>query len=137
MENCVEVFLEKYKCTFHEEADYVFSCGGRFEILGNHTDHNHGLCLASACNLQIIAPAKKNDSKIVRFQSLGFDLDEVDLSDLEPRPVEYGTSKGLIRGVAAYLKEHGYKVGGYNAYSESSIFKGARLEFSALRYCEG
>ena len=131
MENCVEVFLEKYKCTFHEEADYVFSCGGRFEILGNHTDHNHGLCLASACNLQIIAPATKNDSKIVRFQSLGFELDEVDLSDLDPRPVEYGTSKGLIRGVAAYLKEHGYKVGGYNAYSESSIFKGAGVSSSA------
>jgi len=131
MEDCVSNLLNEFKKIFAKEADHVFSCGGRFEILGNHTDHNHGLCLASACNLEIIASVSKNNSEKVLFQSLGFDLDEVDLNDLSSKEIEYATSKGLIRGVAAYLKEHGYKVGGFNAYSESSIFKGAGVSSSA------
>ncbi len=131
MEDCVSNILNEFKKIFAIEADHVFSCGGRFEILGNHTDHNHGLCLASACNLEIIASVRKNNSETILFQSLGFDLDEVDLNDLSSKEIEYATSKGLIRGVAAYLKEHGYKVGGFNAYSESSIFKGAGVSSSA------
>ena len=131
MEECVSNLLSKYQGLFGSVAEQVFSCGGRFEILGNHTDHNHGLCLASACNLEIIASVSKNSSEKVLFQSLGFELDEVDLTDLESKEIEYATSKGLIRGVAAYLINHGYKVGGFNAYSESSIFKGAGVSSSA------
>lgn len=131
IEKVAEEVKNSFTLIYKDEPDYVFSCGGRFEILGNHTDHNHGLCLASACDLQIVCSVKKADSKIVNFQSLKFDPDELDLSDLEPRPVEYASSKGLIRGVAAYLKEHGYKIGGFNAFSVSSIFKGAGVSSSA------
>ena len=129
--NNVEEIKKSFVSLFNKEPDYVFSCGGRFEILGNHTDHNHGLCLASACNLQIIAGVRKVEGKNVSFQSLRFDPDELDLSDLEAKKVEYASSKGLIRGVAAYLKEHGYKIGGFEAYSESTIFKGAGVSSSA------
>ena len=131
MEDVVSNLACRYFELYGKEADHIFSCGGRFEILGNHTDHNHGLCLASACNLEIVASVSKNNSEKVLFQSLGFDLDEVDLNDLSSKENEYATSKGLIRGVAAYLKEHGYKIGGFNAYSESSIFKGAGVSSSA------
>ena len=131
MEDVVSNLACRYIELYGKEADHIFSCGGRFEILGNHTDHNHGLCLASACNLEIVASVSKNNSEKVLFQSLGFDLDEVDLNDLSSKENEYATSKGLIRGVAAYLKEHGYKIGGFNAYSESSIFKGAGVSSSA------
>ena len=131
MDEMIEHFLAKHNDEFGTEATTVVSCGGRFEILGNHTDHNHGLCMASACNLEIIASVAKSGDKIVKFQSAGYDLDELDLSDLSPREIEYATSKGLIRGVASYLKEHGYKIGGFTAYSESSIFKGAGVSSSA------
>ena len=129
--NELEHFDQQYEELFQSKPKHHFSCGGRFEILGNHTDHNHGLCLASACNLEIICSADKNGTKTVYFQSLGYEMDEVDLSDLEPNETEYATSKGLIRGVAAYLKNHGYKIGGFNAYSESTIFKGAGVSSSA------
>ena len=131
MNNEVEFLKEEYLEVFESKPDRCFSCGGRFEILGNHTDHNHGLCLASACNMRIIAAAAKNRSDIVKFQSLGYELDEVDLDDEEPKEIEYATSKGLIRGVATYLKNHGYRVGGFNAYSKSTIFKGAGVSSSA------
>ena len=129
--NELEHFDQQYEELFQNKPEHHFSCGGRFEILGNHTDHNHGLCLASACNLEIVCSAGKNGTKIVYFQSLGYEMDEVDLSDLEPNETEYATSKGLIRGVAAYFVNHGYKIGGFNAYSESTIFKGAGVSSSA------
>ena len=117
---------------YHEEKpEMVVSCGGRFEILGNHTDHNHGLCLASACDLEIIATIKGNKSKIVNLKSLGYQGDEIDLSNLEPEMSEKATSSGLIRGVASYLYSHGYKIGGFNAYTYSTIFKGAGVSSSA------
>ncbi len=122
---------QKYQGMFSSEPEFYFSCGGRFEILGNHTDHNHGLCLASACNLEITAAVNKSNDNIVRLESLGFPMDEVDLNDLEPKESEFASSRGLIRGVAAYLRSHGYKVGGFNAYTESSIFKGAGVSSSA------
>lgn len=131
MSSEVEFLKEEYIEIFESEPDRCFSCGGRFEILGNHTDHNHGLCLASACNLRIIVATAKNKTDVVKFQSLGYELDEVNLDDDEPKEIEYATSKGLIRGVATYLKKQGYKVGGFNAYSRSTIFKGAGVSSSA------
>lgn len=131
MDERIEHLKQEYLSIYSQEPDFVFSCGGRFEILGNHTDHNHGLCLASACNLEILASVSKSGTNNVSFQSLGYELDEVDLLDLEPKEVEWATSKGLIRGVAAYLKNQGYKIGGFNAYSESNIFKGAGVSSSA------
>ena len=89
MEDVVSNLACRYIELYGKEADHIFSCGGRFEILGNHTDHNHGLCLASACNLEIVASVSKNNSEKVLFQSLGFDLDEVDLNDLSSKENEY------------------------------------------------
>lgn len=129
--NELEHFKEQFEELYSSQPDKYLSCGGRFEILGNHTDHNHGLCLASACNLKILSAVGKSNNQVVKFQSLGYEQDEVDLTDLDPSETEYATSKGLIRGVAAYLKSLGYKVGGFNAYSESSIFKGAGVSSSA------
>lgn len=131
MEEKIEHLKQKYNELFASEPSKVVSCGGRFEILGNHTDHNHGLCLASACNLEVVAAVDKTKGDLVRFESAGYEMDEVDLTDLSPREIEYATSKGLIRGVAAYLKEHGYKIGAFCAYSESTIFKGAGVSSSA------
>ena len=55
----------KFKKEYGYEPQYCFSCGGRFEVLGNHTDHNHGLCLAATCDLEITAAVvKRNDLRI-------------------------------------------------------------------------
>lgn len=126
------VIKQEFQKTFGKESDMLFSCGGRFEILGNHTDHNHGLCLAATCNLNITAAVKKTDGlQTVSFVSKGYQPDFVRLSILEPIEEEKGTSKAIIRGVAEYLKSHGYNIGGFLAYSESSIFKGAGVSSSA------
>ena len=50
---------EKFVTTYQEQPERYFSCGGRFEVLGNHTDHNHGLCIAATCDLSIYAAVSK------------------------------------------------------------------------------
>ena len=120
-----------FKDYYGELPEKYFSCGGRFEILGNHTDHNHGLCLASSCDLAISAGVKKTKGLTIRFKSEGFEEDIVDIHELIPSEKEYATSKGLIKGVAYYLVKNGYKVGAFDAFSVSTVFKGAGVSSSA------
>ena len=80
MEEKIQNLLTTFNAFYNYDAELVCSCGGRFEILGNHTDHNHGLCIASACNLEIVAAVKKRKDKQVNLKSLGFPMNEVDLN---------------------------------------------------------
>lgn len=124
---------------FYNEATSHFSCGGRFEILGNHTDHNHGLCLAATCSLSIDALVSKNDENIIRIVSEGFEPTIVDLRELNIIPSEKESSASLVRGIARFLKDHGYQIAGFNLLSNSTIFPGAGVSSSAafeLLICE-
>lgn len=109
----------------------ILSVPGRSEVGGNHTDHNHGRVLACAVDLDIIAVSRKTDSPRIRIQSKGFPMDEVDLSELSPSEKENYTSRALIRGVAARLKDLGCAVGGFDAYTTSNVLKGSGLSSSA------
>ena len=55
----------------------LYSVGGRSEISGNHTDHNHGRVIAAAVNLDILAVVKPADDGTIRIKSEGFDEDVV------------------------------------------------------------
>ena len=122
-----KLFIKNYN---YEPYDYM-DCGGRFEILGNHTDHNHGLCMAATCDLKISSAVGKREDKIVNLISEGNPSFTIDLTSLEVREDELSTSQGLIRGVAFYLNENGYKYGGFDIYMNSTIFPGAGVSSSA------
>ena len=126
-----ELTTKGLKDKYSAEADYTFECGGRFEIIGNHTDHNHGLCLAATCDLSIIASVKYRNDKIVRFSCNGFDDFQIDLSNLDIRIKEKGSSLSFIRGIAKYLSSKGYKVGGFDCYAHTTIAKGSGASSSA------
>ena len=121
---------QKFFETFFVEADNFLSCGGRFEVLGNHTDHNHGLCLAATCSLSIYAAIRRRDDNIVRFYSEGFGYTKIDLTKLNKRKDEIGKSSALIRGISYYLSKQ-YKVGGFDLYSKSEVPAGAGVSSSA------
>lgn len=125
------ILKREFKNLFNEEATYFIRCGGRFEILGNHTDHNHGKCIAATCDLSIYSALKKQENNNVEAYSKGYGFFNVDLSELNVKEEEKGTSQALIRGVANYLKSHGYKIGGLKMYMESEIFPGAGVSSSA------
>ena len=120
----------KFFETFKEKPDFFLSCGGRFEVLGNHTDHNHGLCIAATCSLAIYAAVKKRNDLKVRFLSESYPKRTFDLSSLKKNPKEYGQPKALIRGISAYLSKE-YNYGGFDIYLVSSIPPGAGDSSSA------
>lgn len=122
---------QQFQVTFQEEPQNLLSCGSRFEILGNHTDHNRGLCLAATCNLSTYGAFSKRNDNIVRFLSEGFGYSEIDLSNLDKIDDEKGQSKALIRGIAKYLSINDCTVKGFNAYVKSEIPFGAGISSSA------
>lgn len=119
-----------FKKNYGYKSTYSFDCGGRFEILGNHTDHNHGLCLAATANLAITCVLSRRNDLIINLDSIGFSKIKLDLSNLEINKTE-NKSAAMIRGVAKYLVDNGYKVGGFDAVSSSTIFTGAGVSSSA------
>ena len=115
------------------KADEValFSAPGRTEIGGNHTDHQHGCVPAGSVNLDVIAAVKLNGTNEVRIKSQGYDMDVIDLDDLEIHKDQYGKAISLIRGVLKSFKDRGYKLCGFDAYTVSSVLKGSGLSSSA------
>ena len=112
------------------ERKHYFS-HGRIEIIGNHTDHNNGLCLVGGSTLGITASASKNNLGIVKIASDGYRPFEIKLSSLEADPSEKGTSLALTKGVLSALCRLGYKVGGFYAALSSDIPSGSGVSSSA------
>ena len=123
---------ETFRAKFSAEPECFVSAPGRTEVVGNHTDHQHGRVLAGAVNLDTVAAIAANGTNQVCLYSEGYDKPFcVDLSDLAVREDEKNTTFSLIRGVAARLKELGYQIGGFNAQVTSTVFKGSGLSSSA------
>ena len=108
-----------------------FSAPGRTEIGGNHTDHQRGRVLAAAVNLDTCAAVRCNGTDRIRIQSQGYPMCEVDLKELTPLASEINTTPALIRGVAARFSQLGCRVGGFDAYVESTVLPGSGLSSSA------
>ena len=109
----------------------LFSAPGRTEVGGNHTDHQHGCVLAGSVNLDVIAVVSENNDNIVRIKSEGFPMDEIDLNSLSPIESEVGKAASLIRGMCGIMKDMGYTVSGFDAYTTSNVLKGSGLSSSA------
>ncbi len=125
--------VERFEKRFGEAHGPLcfFSAPGRTEIGGNHTDHNHGRCLAGAVNLDTIACVEKTDDGVIVVDSDGFPPITVALTDLAIREKDYGTTLALIRGTAGIMKDMGYAIGGFKATISSSVLRGSGLSSSA------
>ena len=120
-----------FSTAFGGEAQRYFSAPGRTEIGGNHTDHQRGRVLAGAVNLDTVAAVRVSGTSVIRVQSKGYPLCQVDLDNLEPVAAEINSTPALIRGVAARFAQLGCKVGGFDAYCESTVLPGSGLSSSA------
>ncbi len=114
-----------------KEGIRFFSAPGRTEIGGNHTDHQHGCVLAASIDLDVLGCAAPNQSNFVRVLSEGYDMLELDISNLEIVKEEENTTKALFRGIYARFNQLGYTPGGMNIYCTSNVLKGSGLSSSA------
>ncbi len=125
--------IEEFVSLYGEDRDVsLFSVAGRSELSGNHTDHNKGCVVAASISLDIIAVASATDDGIVRVKSEGFDEDFVNINEyVAPVEAKFGSSESIIAGMCAGLKANGHNIGGFVAYTTSSVLKGSGLSSSA------
>ena len=120
--------LTEFKRRFGYDYAYVCSSSGRVELIGNHLDHNGGSVLGCAINLDIVSAFRPNGSNVVRVLGKDRSAVRIDITDDSSKP--FG-SAGLVAGVLAYLKNQGYAVGGFDAYTNSTVPSGAGVSSSA------
>ena len=106
-----------------------FSSPGRIEILGNHTDHNHGKVLVGSISADMVACVAPGETVVLK--SKGYPDMVVRPDRLEFREEERGTSLALVKGVLAGMQRRGYRIGGFCGVMDSTIFKGAGVSSSA------
>ncbi len=125
--------VDSFEKLYGKERDiFILSVPGRSEISGNHTDHNRGCVLAGAINRDIIAIASPNGENLVRLKSEGYDESVVSIPDAtDPGNFRKFTSRALIGGVVGGFVKRGYKVGGFDAYTNTEVLRGSGLSSSA------
>lgn len=112
--------------------DYVGT--GRVEIIGNHTDHQGGHVLSCPSNEKIRASVTDNNESIIRIDSEGFDLIEIDISG---KPIDYekGTTAafvvGILEGFALYYGKRDMSGAGCDIHITSEVGVGSGLSSSA------
>lgn len=127
----IDAMRKAFLQEFAHPAQRVFSSCGRVELIGNHTDHQHGLVLAAGVNLSAIALAAPNDRDELRLCSEGFPPCSVKLYETQPDTSEYGTTKALLRGVLAGIVARGANAYGLDLYIVSHVLSGSGLSSSA------
>ena len=120
-----------FKKYFKEDPEYLLDTGGRLEIIGNHTDHNHGLCIVGNCSLRVSASIKVTNDNLVRVISKGYREFSFSLNELEKTPEDEFKPRGLLKGVMNKLKEDGYKIGSFLMYIKSDVPNGSGVSSSA------
>lgn len=124
--------IRSYIQCFGEGDVAIYSAPGRSEIGGNHTDHQHGQVLAAGINLDAIAVVRATSDSLIRIKSDGYDMITIDTSSpCEPAESEKESTISLIRGIVEGMRQHGHKIGGFQAYITSDVLIGAGLSSSA------
>lgn len=123
--------LDEFTSDYPELTPSLYTAAGRTEMGGNHTDHQHGRVLAASVDMETVAVAAPNGTRIIRVTSTQYPEDVVDLDDLEPKPEEEGKSIALVRGIARNLVDRGYSLEGATILTLSGVPGGSGLSSSA------
>jgi len=124
--------LERHREVFGAQENTLFvSAPGRIEICGNHTDHNRGRVLAAAVSLDTLAVVSPRQDSAVSVHSEGHRPITLNLEELSAVEAEKGSAPSMVRGIARWLKEYGYHLGGFDAVTTSTVLPGSGLSSSA------
>ena len=106
----------------------IFRAPGRTEIGGNHTDHQNGLVLAAALDLDLIAvAAPSEDPALWRIYSDGFG----EILYRKGDQVDAGTPESILHGIVENMVSRGWSADGFTAYITGNVPEGSGLSSSA------
>src|SRR4030095_5580649 len=96
---------------FHKEAEHLFFCPGRINLIGEHIDYNGGKVMPCAINLGTYLAVARNTEKLLRMQSM--DFPEAAGFHLQDSYSKSGkTLYNYPLGVISYLQERDHPVSG-------------------------
>lgn len=130
-----EKLVDNFINYFNDKPSDIFSSSGRIELLGNHTDHNHGVVLVGAVNLDLLAAVRETSDDTITVYSEGYTESKININDLTKNESEYGNNIAILKGVVYKMKELGYNVGGFKAYINSILPAGSGISSSAAYEC--
>lgn len=128
--------IESFKNHFGQQAQVQVQAPGRINLIGEHTDYNHGLVLPAAidCHIHFAIGRNQKDPDSVNVFSGDFD-------NLATFSLKKGIDKECpgwlhyLQAVTVELKENGFSVSGFNCAFGGNIPIGAGLSSSAALTC--
>lgn len=131
----------EFRQWFGHEPTVWASAPGRVDLMGSHTDYNHGFVLTMAIGRDtIIAARPRNDARV---DMRSFDLPGAAHFDLEAITYDrLAPWSNYVRGVAKVLQDEGYALRGFDGLIHSTVplssglSSSAALEVATARLCD-
>ncbi|HOV31892.1 MAG TPA: galactokinase [Candidatus Hydrogenedens sp.] len=142
MQEIVENIEKQFRLCFKIEPEIIVKAPGRVNIIGEHTDYNHGYVLPMALEQGIYIAGRKRNDSLLNFYATNMNRQSITgincpaLNPLEPW-------MNYIMGVSYELKKLGYHLSGIDSviYGDVPIGCGlsssAALEMATLKLFEG
>ncbi|HOK08125.1 MAG TPA: galactokinase [Candidatus Hydrogenedens sp.] len=141
MEQIINELEEQFKTCFGYTPDVIVKAPGRVNIIGEHTDYNHGYVLPMALEQGIYIAGKKRNDTLINFYAINTNRQGIaDINYPSRNPLEPWMD--YIMGVIHELIKMGYHVSGANGiiYGDVPIACGlsssAALEMAILKFFE-
>ncbi|EHR33486.1 galactokinase [Helcococcus kunzii ATCC 51366] len=121
-------FIEKFGEN-DKEIKRFFS-PSRINIIGEHIDYNGGKVFPCALEIGTYAIARKNDDNVLNLYSLNMENNgKIDIDDLVYK--KENDWMNYAAGMAKYIKESGFNIGGLDVLVYGNIPNGSGLSSSA------
>lgn len=122
--------LNKFKELYNVKPKYHAYSPGRVDLMGSHTDYNHGFVVTMPINLEIECVFNANDFGLIEMYSCNMDTSIT--VNAETGEVVKGDDWGkYISAIAKVLIDEGHKLTGLSGVFSSSIPVGSGLSSSA------
>lgn len=122
--------LKEFRSHFNREAESLFFCPGRVNLIGEHIDYNGGKVMPIAISKGTYLALAKNTDKKIRFSSLDFP----EKAELHIQSSYSKTGKQWFNyplGVINHLLSNGYELSGLDLMFAGDLPVGAGLSSSA------
>jgi galactokinase len=115
---------------FNSPPQVVVRAPGRVNLIGEHTDYNHGFVLPAAIDRAIAFAGRRRPDRRVRVHALDFqDAVEFSLDDITRDPQHSWSD--YLRGVSKFLEEDGHRLTGADVVFGGDVPREAGLSSSA------
>jgi galactokinase len=128
----IEKILDRFQAEYNAYPS-IYRSPGRVNILGEHTDYNHGFVLPAAIDMSMyVATSLRADNMISLIASAYDEKIDCSLDNLKPTSVQW---PNYVLGIVDQLQKIGAKLGGFNMVINGEIPLGAGLSSSAAIGC--